>query len=388
MPRCCAGKLGFLNMQTSSGARESVSKIELPPAEAKLRVIVMALSPVLLVAAALAFVEKLPAALSGHAPFAGLYADAAAVRAGHLFGSYDPTRFGCALYEAVLLSPLAWLSYSSAYLVFLGANLALLALSFTMMRPYLDRLARVWKPLPPALYLCFFPATMALVDGTDSLLLMALITASAVSFYREQEWLSGVLLGLALFDPQYAVPIALLFFVWRRWRIAAGFASCAAAWVLLTAWLTGSADPRVVLTSFVHPHLPGSWAFPVPSLHWMFQQMAPALVSFTMARVAALVLSLGLLVWATTRPPNYALASAVALLVGVSGYASDLVLLILPMGFILLSRVAQSSPRELFSKYVMGGMFVVPALLLVTPRAEFVVAALLILLLIPLRSLF
>lgn len=361
----------------------------LPPQERKLRSLAIALSGVLLALEAVACVRGLPQAIGGHAFFRSLYDAGAAARSGRLLEASQI--FHRPAWEALLFAPLSTLAYRSAYWVFFVVNLALLTLTIAWMRPYLLRLERVWKLLPAALFVCFFPVAMALIDGTDSILLMTLLTASAVSFYRERERTSGLLLGFALFDFQYTIPIALLFLLWRKWRIAGGFAVSAALLAALTAALTRFHDVAPVVRAMAGRSYPPKGAvFPLqlPNLHWMVALISGLPMPRGVSVGVTVALSVVLVAWAATRPPNFALASAVALLVSYQGLAHDLVLLVLPMSFILLSRVAQVSPREMFSKYVMGAMFVAPSLLFFVPGAEYAVGLLLLLLLIPLRSLF
>lgn len=80
---------------------------------------------------------------------------------------------------------------------------------------------------------------MALIQGQDSIILLLLFTAAAVSMNRGQDLTAGVLVGLGLFKFQISLPIALLFFVWRRWRFTAGFALSCAAVGTLSLWLVG-----------------------------------------------------------------------------------------------------------------------------------------------------
>ena len=364
-----------------------MSTVSLPPHEKKLRVLTIALSVLLLALEFFVFVKNMPLAIGGRAIFRSFYDDAVGLRTGHLFGNASIT-FSHAIYEAILFVPLSYLGYRAAYLVFLIVNLALLASGVAMMWPYLLRLNRVWSLLPVALFVCFFPVVMTLVEGGDSILLMTLLIASAVSFYREKELASGMLLGLGLFDFQYAIPIAILFLVWRKWRIAGGFAISAVVLFLLTAWLTHSTSLHDLIHSRLEPLHASVFPFELPNLRWLIQTPTSGVLSTNLLIGLTLAASAVLLGWAATRPPNFALASAVALIVSYRGSAQDLVLLVLPMSFILLSRVAQVSPREMFSKYIMGAMFLAPAFLMLSPSANYGVGILLLLLLIPLRSLF
>jgi len=86
---------------------------------------------------------------------------------------------------------------------------------------------------------CFLPVAIALIEGQDSIILLALFAGSFLAVHRQQDLKAGVLLGLTLFKFQYALPIVLLFFVWKRWRFLAGFAISGVTVVAISVWLTG-----------------------------------------------------------------------------------------------------------------------------------------------------
>ena len=108
-----------------------------------------------------------------------------------------------------------------------------------MLGPSLSPLRRVWAFLPVALMVCFLPVTMALIEGQDSLLLLALLIAAYLALQKQHDFRAGMLLGATLFKFQYALPIVLLYLIWRRWRFLAGFALAGAIVVGLSVAVIG-----------------------------------------------------------------------------------------------------------------------------------------------------
>src|SRR5438105_3068218 len=230
-----------LNTESKSGSLGALNQAFFT----KLRPIIIAVMSLLFFLSAAGFFLMIPMALRGHVDFRSFYTAGYMVRTGH--GSeiydYEQTRkfqnelvspakdalpFNHLAYESLIDLPFSFFSYRAAYFAFLACNLLFLAASIYMLRPYLARLGKLWHALPIAFVICFLPVTIALIEGQDSLLLLALLAASNTAVDKEREVTAGMLLGLTLFKYQYALPIALLFFLWRRWRFLAGFALSAA----------------------------------------------------------------------------------------------------------------------------------------------------------------
>jgi Glycosyltransferase family 87 len=172
------------------------------------------------------WVFMLPTFLGGRADFRQLYTAGYMVRTGHARELYNydsqlrfqneivsradiPLPFIRPAYQALLFAPFSWLRYRTAYLVFLAANLVLLGISFRLLRPFMDRLAEIYRWLPAAMFLGYLPIAAALMQGQDSILLLTLLLAAAVSLGRGRDLTAGLLAGLGLFKFQIVLPIAL-----------------------------------------------------------------------------------------------------------------------------------------------------------------------------------
>ena len=214
------------------------------------------------------WVFLLPTFLGGRSDFRQLYTAGYMVRSGHARELYSynsqlrfqnervsradiPLPFIRPAYQALLFVPFSWLRYKTAYFAFLAINLVLLAVSFRLLRPWMDNLAKIYRWLPAAMFLGYLPIAAALMQGQDSILLLTLLLAAAVLLGRGRDLAAGVSVGLGLFKLQLVLPIALLFLVWRRWRFSVGFAISAGAAGVISVWLVGLAQTRIYVRSLV-----------------------------------------------------------------------------------------------------------------------------------------
>ncbi len=221
--------------------------------------LLLGILPILLAVQLLGCLTFFPSALHGHADFRQLYAAGYMVRTGHASQLYDyraQQNFQDALvgnderalpfirpaYQALLFVPFSLLLYRTAYLVFLGVNLLLLAIALWLLRPSMRNLSRVWRGLPVFVFLVFYPMALALMQGQDSILLLTLLAAALVALDHDRELTAGILVGLGLFKMQIVIPIALLFLLWRRWRFFTGFALSASLVSLISLWVVGLAQ--------------------------------------------------------------------------------------------------------------------------------------------------
>src|SRR5262249_43774021 len=120
--------------------------------------------------------------------------------------------------------PFSYFRYPVAFSCWLSANLIMLVLTLWLLRAELQRVQALWKWLPVALSVGFIPLSVALMQGQDSILLLLLTTLSFIAIEQRQEMLAGLVIGLAVFRFPITLPIAALFFLWRRWRFSLGFA--------------------------------------------------------------------------------------------------------------------------------------------------------------------
>ena len=219
----------------------------------------LGLLPLLIGFEVLLWTVYLPLATRGVADFRALYTGGYMLRTGHGRDLYDyssqqrfqenlvPVGSGPPLlishipFEELFFVPLSLLSYKTAYWVFMAFNGTLLSLCARLLRNRFRILSDRWRWFPALLILAFPPISRTLLQGQDSIIMLTLLAGALWAFDQEKEFTEGLLVGIGIFKFQVAIPIALLFLMWRRWRFSAGFAVSSVAAGLISVWLIGLA---------------------------------------------------------------------------------------------------------------------------------------------------
>jgi hypothetical protein len=331
----------------------------------------------------------LPLGKSGRVDFRHLYTAGYMVRTGHAQDVYNyslyekfqkelvgPAQgalpFNHLAYEALFYVPFSFLSYQHAYLAFLSANLIVLAVLIRILGPLFSPLAQVWSLLPVATVVCFLPVSIALIEGQDSLILSALFAAAVAAEYAQEDLKAGVLLGMTLFKFQYALPVVLLFLVWKRWRFLAGFAISGVAVVGISVWLTGFSGlvtyARSILAmsakySSANGLLYGIHLDGMPNLRGLAYMLTGGSISAT--HWIVLVGSSVVVVWGALKRPSLPGALLTAMLVSYHQVISDASLLVLPIGMVLAGSLPKVRTRRGKLTMVLAWLaFVSPTILL------------------------
>jgi hypothetical protein len=236
------------------------------------------------------------------------------------------------------------------------------------------------------LFLSFLPVAVALIVGQLSILLLALYCACFVSLRRRHDVLAGLILSAALIKFQIALPVALLFLLWRQWRFIAGFLAGGVILTGLSIRIIGldafmpylhslyfmtraAADDRATQSYFaVLPHQ-------MPNLYGLLLTLADGA---TWAHPLILALSAALFLWTVLQRPSLPLALLTSLLVSYHLFFYDLTLLLLPVPLLAdhLLRdsatpqptTAQSTDRRLLVTQIsLGALLLAPFIRLFMP---------------------
>jgi hypothetical protein len=241
-------------------------------------------------------------------------------------------------YTALLFVPFSRFDYQTGHFLFLAFNLACFGLALFLLRPFTATLATKWRPAAALVGLSFLPLGIAMTFGQLSLLLLLLYCACFAALQGRRPILAGVFLALALVKFQIALPIALLFLLWRQWRFFAGFLTGAFVLALVSLRITGLAATRAYLYSlFVMSRASSTGAG--QTKYAMFSAEMPNIYGFLNTASSGahwsfylvILLSLLVLLWTVMQRPSLPLALLAGLLVSYHLYLYDFTLLLLPM---------------------------------------------------------
>ncbi len=151
----------------------------------------------------------------------------------------NPLPYNHPPFEALMFVPLARLPYVAAYLLWAVFNLALILGFWILLRSRLPSLHGFLPALPLLAMFAFFPVTIALLQGQDSIVLLFLYGLVFSALATGRTFVAGVCLGLALFKFQLVLPFVLVLLVRRQWRAVAGFVTTAFGLLLVSATVVG-----------------------------------------------------------------------------------------------------------------------------------------------------
>lgn len=325
----------------------------------------LGLLPLILAAQALFFVPYFSAALRGIGDFRQLYSGGYMIRTGHAKELYDydtEAEFENRLvpvggpfmlpinhlaFEELLFVPFSLVPYRTAYWIFLGFNIFLLVVCCRLLRVPCSQLHERWRWFLPLLFASFFPISRALTHGQDSIITLTLLSGALWSLTQENELTAGLLVGLGMFKFQIAIPIALLFFVWRRWRFCMGFAISSLAAVLVSLWIVGINGAREYAHTMVgmSVHLASkadmvryeTYPADMLNLRGLISTTLKGLLPQSGVQAIVLLCSVVVLFVAARRRPSFNLAIVGASLVSYHFLPHDASILIIPIAAALCS---------------------------------------------------
>ena len=243
-------------------------------------------------------------------------------------------------FETLLFVPLSLFTYKTAYFLWMAANVAALLCCFLILRPYAEDLRSIWRPLPIAVFVCFFPFALALVEGQDSIILTALFAGGILAMDKRRNYLAGALLALGLFKFQFVLPVIILFVAWKRWKVVAGFCLAAVAVLLVSLAIVGPSSVQI----YVHYLLAmstgltlatqepyGVRPFMMANLRGLFYGLTESVFGHLVSQVLTAIASIVLLVWAGRQKASVPLAIVTSILVSYHCLNQDLSLLVIPI---------------------------------------------------------
>jgi hypothetical protein len=141
-------------------------------------------------------------------------------------------------FVALAYYPFSFFNYRISYLIHSLFMVGALILTIQLIRPFNAVIDR--NPLIAlALALSFYPLFRATLGGQNTAILLLLIVASWRLILARRQWLAGLVLGLLLFKPQFAIPLMGLYGLSGRWRVALGSLLTGVVLYALSWWVSG-----------------------------------------------------------------------------------------------------------------------------------------------------
>jgi hypothetical protein len=263
-----------------------------------------------------------------------------------LKGTFTHHYYIHAPFEAILFVPFSKLPFTTAVWAWWLGSLLCAYLSLFVLCPVLPWVKAHLEVGLLSLAI-FTPIEATLCQGQDSLLTLLLFAICFGSLVREQYWLAGSVLAIAMYKPPLALPMIILLVITsrKRWKILGGFAvSCvllffaaiaAAGWkCVLNYPLTLAKFPTVESGSFHVSEM--------PNIRGLVDLVLKSRASAHLILLAVIMISIVFLALAVisvrrsgglreSHPLVFSLFIAVTLLVGFQEYTYDLSLLFIAM---------------------------------------------------------
>ena len=342
--------------------------------------------------------------LHGDVDFRAFYAAGAIVRSGHGARLYDygyqqqvqtalvgprdaALPFLYPSFAALPFVPLSLLSYRLAFFLFLALNLGLLVWVAVLLRPWLPWFRDSgWETLT-AFFGCLFGVSIALMQGQISFELLVAYCGAWVLLREERFFLAGLCLSLGLMKFQLAIPVVLLFCVWRQWRVVGGFLVGAFGLAAISLGMIGRVGAATYVRSMAgmtkqtaldpaaaKAHY-GMFPVDMPNLHGLTFGLSNGAAWGLALNVALCCVVLG---FAARQKASLLVALPAAMLVSYHMQPHDLTLLLLPLSFGVDAMLQRMQGRRhgvlvrigVYEKVLLGAL-----LLLILPLGFAVMAA-------------
>jgi GT2 family glycosyltransferase len=137
-------------------------------------------------------------------------------------------------YYTLLIAPLAYLDYRTAYYAMTAANVILLTVLVVLLVRGSERIHGRSALVAAALIGGFFPLFVTVLQGQSDLVVLVPLAAAYTAWARGRLGWAGIFSGLALAKPQLLLLVPVLFIARRSWRALAGFGAVIAAFGLVS----------------------------------------------------------------------------------------------------------------------------------------------------------
>ncbi|TAK66264.1 MAG: DUF2029 domain-containing protein [Dehalococcoidia bacterium] len=158
-----------------------------------------------------------------------------AVYPGELDGA---TGYPLPLAAAWLFAPISRLPFAAAYVLWLCANVAMLAAIVVALERHLERVPVFPRRVFLAVFASSMPVVANLVFGQVDFIIFAALFGGYQLLRRDREVAAGVVLAAVLLKPQFLAGVVPMLLFWRQWRTLAALSVAGAALLVLPALLS------------------------------------------------------------------------------------------------------------------------------------------------------
>ena len=152
-----------------------------------------------------------------------------------------PLPYNHLAYELLIFLPFASMPFTQAFWLWNAVSVLLIAVSATIVAPYLRNLFRPTALLVFFTTIAFYPTTTAFAGGQDSIVLLLIFSGTYALLKSERDVIAGLVLALGLFKFPLVLPFVLPFLLRKQWRFVRGFALGALLVVAASIAITGFA---------------------------------------------------------------------------------------------------------------------------------------------------
>lgn len=185
--------------------------------------------------------------LNGVADFRSVYIFGTKVRTGHITGLYDVSLYPAsapflrAAWEGLIFVPFTFFSYQTAFNLWTAFSIVLFSISVWLMKDDIRTTLVVEDQLfrRIALIALLIPIGETLAFGQDAALFLLLIVLALRSARAGRDFDAGSWIGLASINLHLLIPLFLLIFLRRRWRMVESIALTGTFLFLVSTALAG-----------------------------------------------------------------------------------------------------------------------------------------------------
>ncbi|NTU46999.1 DUF2029 domain-containing protein [Candidatus Roizmanbacteria bacterium] len=150
-------------------------------------------------------------------------------------------------FVAAVLTPLALVPFSTAYIIFAGSNLLFVCLIFFLTQKIQTRNASTDYVGIPLLITAYLPFWVTVINGQFSLVLSVSVLGGMLLLLHKRNWEAGVVLSLLLVKPYFLIFPLIYFMKVRNWRTLVGLGTGICSLIMVSFCLVGSTGMKEYL---------------------------------------------------------------------------------------------------------------------------------------------